>query len=376
MFPPTPGTRRGDQRERGRGRAAPPRTSRGTRPPPAARRPPTRSPRTSARPRRRRRRSRRPPPTTDDGHRAHHRQTYRFTVQAINPAGNGPASALSNAVTPLNPVVPDGADRRGRAPGRSGAQVELDGAASRWRQPDHRLHVTPYIGAAPRPGAGRRRGHAAHGHRSHERHDYTFRVTARNAVGIGPPPPPRTRSTPQNTIFDLATPRPPTARTPARVEVGVKFRADVNGSVTGVRFYKAAANTGTHVGSLWSSTGTRLAQATFSNESARAGRRATFSTPGGRHRRHDLRRVVLRAERPLLRLPRRARRRRSTTRRCTRWPNSDERRTASTPTAPPSTFPTNSFNSGDYWVDVMFALPAPGGHQRRPRPRPARRRRT
>ena len=35
----------------------------------------------------------------------------------------------------------------------------------------------------------------------------------------------------------------------------MKFRSDIDGYVTGVRFYKAAANTGTHVGTLWSSTG-------------------------------------------------------------------------------------------------------------------------
>ena len=32
------------------------------------------------------------------------------------------------------------------------------------------------------------------------------------------------------------------------VELGVRFRSDVNGYITGLRFYKAAANTGTHVG--------------------------------------------------------------------------------------------------------------------------------
>src|SRR6185436_15935844 len=52
------------------------------------------------------------------------------------------------------------------------------------------------------------------------------------------------------------------------VELGVKFRSDVPGTITGVRFYKAAANTGTHIGNLWTSTGTRLATATFSNETA------------------------------------------------------------------------------------------------------------
>src|ERR1700687_3222828 len=52
------------------------------------------------------------------------------------------------------------------------------------------------------------------------------------------------------------------------VELGVKFRADSNGYITGIRFYKASANTGTHVGNLWTSTGTLLATATFTSETA------------------------------------------------------------------------------------------------------------
>ncbi len=51
------------------------------------------------------------------------------------------------------------------------------------------------------------------------------------------------------------------------VELGVKFRSDVAGTITGIRFYKASTNTGTHVGNLWSSSGTLLATATFSGES-------------------------------------------------------------------------------------------------------------
>src|SRR5262249_38689360 len=45
------------------------------------------------------------------------------------------------------------------------------------------------------------------------------------------------------------------------VELGVKFRADVDGYVTGIRYYKSAANTGTHVGSLWTANGVRLSTA-------------------------------------------------------------------------------------------------------------------
>ena len=38
-----------------------------------------------------------------------------------------------------------------------------------------------------------------------------------------------------------------------QVELGVKFRSDVAGSITGIRFYKGSGNTGTHVAHLWSS---------------------------------------------------------------------------------------------------------------------------
>ena len=61
------------------------------------------------------------------------------------------------------------------------------------------------------------------------------------------------------------------------VEVGVKFRSDVSGTITGIRFYKSAANTGTHIGNLWSSTGTLLATATFTNETASGWQTVTFS---------------------------------------------------------------------------------------------------
>ncbi len=63
------------------------------------------------------------------------------------------------------------------------------------------------------------------------------------------------------------------------IEVGVKFRADYAGYITGIRFYKAAANTGTHTGDLWSSTGTLLATATFTGETTSGWQQVNFSSP-------------------------------------------------------------------------------------------------
>ena len=52
------------------------------------------------------------------------------------------------------------------------------------------------------------------------------------------------------------------------VEVGVKFESFVPGYVTGMRFYKAPTNTGTHVGNLWTLGGSNLASVVFSNETS------------------------------------------------------------------------------------------------------------
>ena len=52
------------------------------------------------------------------------------------------------------------------------------------------------------------------------------------------------------------------------MEIGVKFRSDIAGQVTGIRFYKGTGNTGAHVGHVWSSTGQLLGTVTFSGETA------------------------------------------------------------------------------------------------------------
>jgi hypothetical protein len=74
-------------------------------------------------------------------------------------------------------------------------------------------------------------------------------------------------------------PATPAVADPSAVELGVKFRADVAGYITGVRFYKGAGNTGTHVGNLWTAGGASLATATFVNETATGWQQVTFSTP-------------------------------------------------------------------------------------------------
>ncbi|MGC1512491.1 MAG: N,N-dimethylformamidase beta subunit family domain-containing protein [Acidimicrobiales bacterium] len=65
----------------------------------------------------------------------------------------------------------------------------------------------------------------------------------------------------------------------AAVEVGLKFRSDVKGFISGVRYYRGANVAGTRTGSLWKKDGTLLAQATFTGESATGWQQVTFSSP-------------------------------------------------------------------------------------------------
>jgi hypothetical protein len=63
------------------------------------------------------------------------------------------------------------------------------------------------------------------------------------------------------------------------LEVGVQFRSDNDGYITGIRFYKGDANTGTHVANLWSGSGTLLATATFTGETGSGWQQVNFSNP-------------------------------------------------------------------------------------------------
>ncbi len=187
---------------------------------------------------------------------------------------------------------------------------------------------------------------------------YTFKVAATNSVGTGPQSAASNAVTPQDTIFEFATPTVVDAGDGSSVELGVKFTPEENGFVTGVRFYKSAANTGTHVGSLWSSTGTLLASATFSSEGESGWQQVTFTSP-----------VAVKAG--------------TTYVAGYLAPNGHYSATSAAfspfgVSNPPlkalanetsvdgvyaygssSAFPTNSFNATNYWVDVLFELALP-----------------
>ena len=79
-------------------------------------------------------------------------------------------------------------------------------------------------------------------------------------------------------VFGSEIPKVADAGDASSVELGLRFTPAIAGFVTGVRFYKSVANTGVHTGSLWSSTGTRLATVTFAGETAIGWQTAKFTS--------------------------------------------------------------------------------------------------
>ncbi|WP_345160964.1 N,N-dimethylformamidase beta subunit family domain-containing protein, partial [Pontibacter saemangeumensis] len=137
------------------------------------------------------------------------------------------------------------------------------------------------------------------------------------------------------------------------LQLGMKFRTTVGGFITGIRFFKQIGNTGTHIGQLYNSTGTLLAQATFTNETASGWQQVDFSSPvsvtenttyiisyhssAGYYSSNDNGFSQAVANGPLIGLQN-----------GTDGPNGVYRYTNS------PAFPNNNFAASNYWVDVVF----------------------
>lgn len=98
-------------------------------------------------------------------------------------------------------------------------------------------------------------------------------AAATRSITVGP------RTCPCAVFPDEAQPTRVDAGDPNAVELGAKFRTTTAASVIGVRFYKSALNTGTHLGRIWSSSGQLLASGTFGNETASGWQTVIFADP-------------------------------------------------------------------------------------------------
>jgi hypothetical protein len=156
---------------------------------------------------------------------------------------------------------------------------------------------------------------------------------------------------------DATLPTNPSFSDPNSVEVGLKFRSSVDGFITGIRFYKGAANTGTHVGSLWSSTGTLLGSVTFGSETASGWQEqdlpvgvaissnttyvVSYHAPSGGYALDSLYFATSGFDNPPLRA----------------LADNEDGHNGLFIYSATSAFPTNSFNSANYWVDVVLTVP-------------------
>jgi hypothetical protein len=284
--------------------------------------------------------------------------TYTFKVEALNPNGAGPASAASNPVTPLTAVAPSVPRSVAATPATQSAKVTWTAPQSDGDSAITGYTVTPFIGTTAQTPvqAGASATSATVSDLSNGT-TYTFKVTATNAAGTSPPGT-SNATVPQSTIFDLTTPGSPDSGDAGPVELGVKFTADFSGSITGVRFYKSTANTGTHIGSLWSTSGTRLAQATFSGETDSGWQSVTFASP-----------VAVTAGTTYIAsyFAPNGHYAMSGSGLASAVDNGPLHTIASSVSgngvyaySATSTFPSSTYNATNYWVDVMYALPVPG----------------
>jgi hypothetical protein len=81
-------------------------------------------------------------------------------------------------------------------------------------------------------------------------------------------------------LFTGVTPKDSTLNdNQGAIEVGMKFQSTMNGTVTGIKFYKTSANTGIHTGELYSATGELLASKVFTNETGLGWQVTLFDQP-------------------------------------------------------------------------------------------------
>lgn len=149
--------------------------------------------------------------------------------------------------------------------------------------------------------------------------------------------------------YDRPLPLP--AEDPSSVELGMKFVPLVNGRVLGVRFYKVASNLGPHTGTLWSASGAEIGMASFDDETATGWQTAIFAQPlpvtahqtyvvsyhtEGFYGANDFGFISDLTNGPL------------------RAPASMSSGGNGVYKLGPRAFPDQTFNSTNYWVDVLF----------------------
>jgi hypothetical protein len=140
----------------------------------------------------------------------------------------------------------------------------------------------------------------------------------------------------------------------AAVELGVKFKSSVAGVIKGIRFFSSNAPSGTYTGHLWTKTGTLLDSAIFTNITASGWQEVLFKNP-----------VLIKADSTYIASYHTTTGHYTassgglvnavTSGQLTALDNVSAGGNGLYSYGPSPTLPKNSFNSTNYWVDVLFS---------------------
>jgi hypothetical protein len=153
-------------------------------------------------------------------------------------------------------------------------------------------------------------------------------------------------------LFGTTLPATVTVDDSEPVELGVKFQASVAGSIVGIRFYKGPTNVGAHEARLWTQGGALLASATFTAETASGWQEAAFTTPiaistGTTYVASYHTNGFYSADVNYFSSAR-------TSGHLTALASATSGGNGVYAYGQAGTFPTNTFNSANYWIDVIF----------------------
>ena len=191
---------------------------------------------------------------------------FEPTPSSIDVVERSPAAGstgISRAVSPSITLSADVAAGYTMTLSRAGAQVDGSVTLSDNRR---RLRFTP-VGLLPpdTPMTVTASGITSTDGASLPDQSWTFRTESAGPEG--------------SSLFGQSTPDVASANDSGAVELGTKFTPTLDGSVTQLRFYKGIGNTGQHVGSLWTASGTLLGRVTFEDETATGWQVATLTSP-------------------------------------------------------------------------------------------------
>jgi hypothetical protein len=195
----------------------------------------------------------------------------------------------------------------------------------------------------------------------HRRARWTGVATALTAVGaalalVASPATSTPAAAATSTLFGSTAPTVEAFADNSPVTVGLRFTTRKAGTVQGVRFFKGAGNTGTHVGTLYGSAGQVLGSATFTAESAGGWQTVVFRAPVPVQAGQTLTAAVL------------APRGHYAVQQSFGWPRSNGDLTGVAGTfhyGSSIALPTQTYKASNYFVDVSFA-PAPAAAAPRP----------